>query len=169
MKEAERHVVGSSGEACSGRSESKTCCSGRRLKATGTGMIASGGTSGIEGTALRQPKICGRTSNWKSRFRARLCIKFERREMTASKLQSTGRPKIVFAVTKGAPKGLTQGVQHRITAVKLPWAEESKSEGLLTAPPRSLIGSNGLALSSKEMNSVTRLVRLDLNQRWKRR
>jgi hypothetical protein len=74
------------------------------------------------------PKLVAERVIGISRFKARLCIKLERREISASKLQSIGRPKIVFTVTSepraketatGAPKGSMQGVQ--ITAVKLPW------------------------------------------------
>jgi hypothetical protein len=123
-----------------------------------------------------KPKAAEARLTGKSMERARLCKELVRREMIESRSQSTGRPEIVLTVTSahkakeramGEAEVSMHGVQHRITAVRLPWVEESKSAGLQMAPP-NLTGSKGLA-SSKEMNSANESGRSDINQRWKRR
>ena len=66
-----------------------------------------------------KPKLAAARAIGKSMSKTRLCMELERREMTASRAQSVGNPKIVFTVTSeprakdaviGEPDVSAQGV-----------------------------------------------------------
>ena len=69
----------------------------RRKKATSASMGLSG-VARIEKAAWRQAKVGSRTGIGKSRAKARLCMELEQRDVTASRSQSIGNPKIALTV-----------------------------------------------------------------------
>lgn len=56
-------------------------------------------SAGSKRQPVGRPKAAAERVIGKSRFKVRLCMEFERSEMTTSKSQSMGRPKMVFTVT----------------------------------------------------------------------
>jgi hypothetical protein len=125
-EKAKRHVSGGSGKSRGVRQgNSKSRRSSRRAQIASASMVARGGIR-VKQTAWGASQNCPVAGVMgKAWLGEPLCIKFERREMTASESQSMGSPTMVLTVRSGSKANETvmgesavsmQGACHRITA-----------------------------------------------------